>query len=298
MELKHLITFNEVAKTLNFTRAAEALHFAQPTVSAHIQALEQELGVVLFNRLGRQIVLTEAGKKLQAYAEKLTDLAEETRQAVTQIGDELSGNVRIGASETLLTYRLPPILNSFQQQYPTIRLIINPVLYPDLLDAVRKDKIDIALAFREEVDSDLAFSQLMSEQLHLVTSPKHPLVKNEQVTVRDLENGVLLAPSLQCPYRLLFKRILDGHGVNMETNYQFGSIQPIKQFASQNGGIALLAKIATASEIDQGELAQLSWVGPALFIPVVMVWHPKKWESATVRSLKSYLKDHLIGTQS
>jgi len=293
MELKHLTTFKQVAKTLSFSRAAEALNYAQPTVSAHIQALETELGIALFNRLGRQIILTEAGKELLAYAEKLTDLADEARMSVGQIGKEALGTVRLGASESILAYRLAPVLKAFRSQFPMIRLVINPVQYNDLIEAVRDGQIDIALAYRETVDPNLVHEVLLNEQLVLVTSPGHPLAQNNPVTADDLAGKTLLAPSLNCPYRLLFKHVLDEHGVNMITNYEFGATQPIKQFAGQGGGVAVLPEPVVVSEIKNGELAQLAWAGSDLSIPIMMVWHPQKWEPAAVSSLKNYLRKTL-----
>jgi DNA-binding transcriptional LysR family regulator len=290
MELKHLNTFKYVARTLNFTRAAELLHYAQPTVTAHVQALESELGVALFNRLGREIVLTEAGERLLVYAERLTDLAAEAESSLGQIGEEPVGDVRIGASETLLTYRLPKIMMGFQKQYPTVRLIINPVNFPDLISAVRQGQIDIALAFREAVEADLGYETLLVERMRLLVAPDNPLAKLGAVTAEMLAGEMLLSTSAECPYRAYFGRILDEAGVEMTSNYQFGAIEPIKRFAAHNGGVALLAEIAVRDEVERGELVALPWAGQPLEIPAVMAWHPEKWESGAVQSVKGYFK--------
>ena len=297
MELKHLITFKQVAKTLSFSRAAEELNYAQPTISAQIQALETELGVALFNRLGRQIILTEAGKELLSYAEKLTDLADEARSAMGQIGKEPLGDVRIGASESILAYHLPPLIKGFQAQFPTVRLVINPTHHDNLVEAVRDGQIDIALAYRESIDDSLGSEFLLNEPAVLVTAPGHALAHKSQIKPDDLAGQTLLAPFLHCPYRLLFQRLLDEHGVEMTTNYEFNSTHPIKQFASQGGGIALLPAPNVASEIKNGELAQLNWAGATLSIPIMMIWHPDKWESAAVASLKQYLRENFAQKQ-
>ncbi len=290
MELKHLNTFKQVARTLSFTRAAELLHYAQPTVTAHVQALENELGVALFNRLGREIVLTEAGERLLVYAERLTDLAAEAETSLGRLGEEPVGDVRIGASETLLTYRLPKMMLGFQKQYPTVRLIINPVSFPDLVSAVRQGQIDIALAFRETFEDDLGYETLLVERMLLLVAPDNPLAQAEAVTADMLAGEMLLSTSAKCPYRAYFGRILDKAGVEMASNYQFGAIEPVKQFAAHNGGVALLAEIAVQGEIERGELVALPWMGPPLEVPAVMVWHPEKWESAAVQAVKGYMK--------
>jgi DNA-binding transcriptional LysR family regulator len=292
MELKHLQTFKEIARTLSFSKAAEALNYAQPTVSAHIQSLEKELGVALFNRLGRQIQLTEAGKRLFTYAEKLANLEDEARKAIGQMEERPMGDIQIGASEVILAYRLPTLLGEFQARYPMVRLIINPVQFPDLVGAVRQGRVDMALAYRESVRADVSSEVLYKEPLGLYVSTKHRLLGKENVKVEDLAGETLLAPSIDCPYRLLFKKILDPLGIEMATNYQFGSIDPIKRFASQVGGIALLPEIAVTQEKRDGTLALLSVQDLNLCIPAVMLWSSGKWETTAVRSLREHLLDH------
>jgi DNA-binding transcriptional LysR family regulator len=103
MDFRQLMTFRLLATTLNFRQAAAALNYAQSTVSAQIQMLEEELGVSLFDRLGKRVIITDAGQRLVPYAEKLLVLAEETRTAVTGNGEPV-GSLTISAPETLCTY--------------------------------------------------------------------------------------------------------------------------------------------------------------------------------------------------
>jgi len=292
MELKHLQTFKQVAKTLNFSRAAENLQYAQPTISSHIQALEKELGVMLFNRMGGQIQLTEAGKGLLAYADRMTDLEEEARKRIGQLDNAPLGDIRIGASEAILAHRLPSLVSDFQFRYPNLRLIINPVHFRDLTDAVKQGQIDLALAYREHVDPDLAFEVLFDEPLRLYVGAKHPLLEKADLSIGDLEGETLLAPSMNCPYRLLFRKVLEGRHVTMRDNYQFGSNEPIKQFASRVGGVALLAENSVRDELRRGDLVPLPLSEGKLSIPGVMVWHPDRWESAAVRALKGFIRKY------
>src|SRR5438046_264194 len=109
MELRQLETFRVVATQLSFTRAAATLDYAQSSVTAQIQSLELELGVRLFDRLGRRVALTDAGERLLEYAERLLSLADEARAALAD-GAEPAGTLTIGAPETVMTYRLPSVL--------------------------------------------------------------------------------------------------------------------------------------------------------------------------------------------
>src|SRR5262245_45919740 len=125
MELRHLSTFRVVATTRSFTRAATTLGYAQSSVTAHIQALEAELGAPLFDRLGRQIALTEAGERFLVYARQLLELAEEARVAVNN-NNEPRGTVTISAPETLCTYRLPTLLRVFRDRCPQAQVAFRP----------------------------------------------------------------------------------------------------------------------------------------------------------------------------
>lgn len=291
MEIKQLKTFHHVAHTLNFSRAAQEMNYAQPTVTAHIQTLEQELGVVLFNRLGKQVLLTPAGEKLAAYADQLLSLAQEAQTAVVQLGQQPMGELRIGASDSILAYHLPPLLPLFQERNPAVRLVLNPVHYADLVTAVKDGKLDIALAYRETVEPGLQYQTLLEEQLALTVSPAHRLAAVRQIQPDDLADEVLLTTSPTCPYRAVLQRILDQHRVQNASSRQFNSTAPIKQFARHGGGVTLLPAPVVADEVAQGNLVALDLAEKRLAIPLVMVWRPDKWESAALTSLKAFLAE-------
>src|SRR5690349_21719254 len=128
MELRQLITFRVLARTLNFTRTASELGYVQSSVTAQIQALEAELGVPLFDRLGKRVSLTDGGRQLLEYAERILALADEARAAVSADATP-RGTLSIGAPETLCTYRLPAILHAFRDRYPQVQILFraNPV---------------------------------------------------------------------------------------------------------------------------------------------------------------------------
>ena len=126
MESQRLRTFREVAVTLNFTRAASNLSYAQSSVTAQIKALEDELGVPLFDRLGKRVVLTDSGKRFLGYAERMLNLEEEARAAVAA-GEEPVGTVTVSAAETHCTYRLPAVLRRLKERFPRVRVVLDPV---------------------------------------------------------------------------------------------------------------------------------------------------------------------------
>src|ERR1700688_1376186 len=121
MEVRQLQIFCTLVEELNFTRTAERVHTVQSNVTAQIKALEEELGVPLFDRLGRRVALTDAGRRFQPFAEQALAAMEQGQRAV-QAGSQPSGPLRIGAPESVVTYRLPLVLKDFRRRFPHVEL--------------------------------------------------------------------------------------------------------------------------------------------------------------------------------
>lgn len=278
MELRTLQTFSAVADALSFTRAAEALGYAQSSVTAQVKALESELGVPLFERLGKRVVLTEAGERLRTYAGKLIQLEEEARLAVSGTV-EPSGTLHIGAPESQCTYRLPPLLAEFRRRHPRVKLIFRPGSCNDLRRSVLDGVLDVA--FTTEPDPrhpGLHTWTLATEQIRVLAHPDHPLASRRRVTPGDLAGEVVLHTEADCAYRQLFDRLLAEAGVRPEVAIEFTSIEAIKQSALAGMGIAVLPEIAVETEVAQGRLALLP-LSPAITIDTQVLWHKDKWLS-------------------
>ncbi|NWF70714.1 MAG: LysR family transcriptional regulator [Chloroflexi bacterium] len=284
MELRNLTTFLAVAQTKSFSQAALALNYAQSTVTAQIQTLEDELGVLLFDRLGRHIAVTEAGKRLLDYAQQLVDLEKQARTVLA--GDEEPvGSLTIGASETICTYRLPPVLRQFRSSYPRVQLMFRPLAFVDLVPGVRDGSIDVALLIQETAQSPvLNVSQIARERLVLVAEPGHYLTRVEQVYPLHLENETILYTERTCSYRRLFEQMVCEAGICLTANMEFSSIEAIKQCVMAGLGIAVLPEIAVARELARGDLAALPWYKPDWSAATLMVWHKEKWMSPALKA--------------
>src|SRR5580698_8906944 len=125
MEVRQLQFFRTLAEELNFTRTAEKVHTVQSNVTAQIKALEEELGMPLFDRLGRRVAITDAGRRFLPFAEQALAAMEQGQRAI-QAGAEPSGPLRIGAPESVLTYRLPQVLRSYRRRFPHVELLFRP----------------------------------------------------------------------------------------------------------------------------------------------------------------------------
>ncbi len=195
MQLHQLAYFVAVAETRHFTRAAQRMHVAQPSLSQQVRALEQELGAPLFNRARGNISLTAAGETLLPLARRILADTETARQRVTELLDLRHGTVRLGATPSMLTGFLPDVLRLFHQRYPGIRLLVEEGGSRDLVRDLAAGGLDLALIILPLQSSDpaLATSSLLRESLVLVSSrDEPPIVTGRQLCVSDLRSHPLV----------------------------------------------------------------------------------------------------------
>ncbi len=295
MDLRQLATFRTVAGTLSFTRAALELNYAQSSVTAQIQALEEELGVRLFDRLGRRVVLTAAGNRLLVYAGRILKLADEARAAVA--GDvEPSGTLTVSAFETLTTYRLPPMLRAFRERYPKVRLLLRTLPVGEVREAISDGTLDAALILDDGPSpADIAAEPLVREPLVVVSWPHHPLTNAERVTPADLDGEAMLLTEANCSYRVQLERALAQSGARPASSLEFSSVEAIKQCVMAGMGIAVLPLVAVRAEIERSELTALRWSEPDFAITTQLLWNAARWQSPALAAFLATVREVLVG---
>jgi DNA-binding transcriptional LysR family regulator len=284
MDLRQLKTFQTVATTLSFTRAAELLDYAQSSVTAQVRALEEEFGVRLFDRLGRHVTLTDAGERLLDYATRMLHLADEARLAVPDSA-EPSGQLTVAAPETLSGYRLPPLLKEYRARFPRVQLIMRSLSVSDSLAHLADGRIDAAILLSDPppVASGITVVPLIREPFMLLAAPEHPLTHVSRVEAEDLRDETLLLTEAGCTYRTAFEERLLSCGVRPSTTMEFSSVEAIKQCVMANLGITLLPQIAVCAEVEQGRLVALRWFDPDFQMVTRLLWHKDKWLSSALR---------------
>lgn len=286
MENKQLITFKVAAETLNFTQTAKILNFAQSSITAQMKSLEAELGTPLFERLGKRLILTEAGRKFQLYADKMIKLNEEAKMAVG--GDkELSGTIIIGAQESQCTYRLPPILMEFKKQYPNVKVIFKPAHSDEMARReLQEGLLDIAFIMDTSKPGDtLRIEYLIEEKIKMVVSPDHLLLAKSEISPKELENETFLLTESGCSYRTLLEDSFRSVEVYPKNKFEFGSIEAIKQCVIAGLGIAVLPEMAVEEDIRLGKMKELAWVNTLSPVFTQIAWHKDKWMTPPLQAL-------------
>jgi DNA-binding transcriptional LysR family regulator len=299
MELRHLSTFRAVADELSFTRAAAQLGYVQSAVTSHIKALEGELGVRLFDRLGRGILLTHAGTQLLGYADQILQLADEATATISQAG-EPSGPVSVSAPEMLCAYRLPPVIRELHRQHPGIRLLFrsNPTgaLDSGLQHALASGDIDTAFVLDENLAStdSLSVEHLASEPLVVVAAPQHPLARAPAIGPADLDGVPVLLTDKGCVYRRVFERALHSAGARPAIAGEFISSDTVKYCVQAGTLIGVLAHISVAAELDAGRLIALPWNGPPLTLSSYLIAHQQRAISPAHAALRTATRQFFV----
>jgi len=291
VEIRQLRTFQAVARMLSFNKAAERLHYAQSSISAQIQALEEELDVKLFDRLGKRISLTEAGERLLQYAEKIVDLADETLAGM-RTSKEPEGALTIRAPETFCVHRLPPVVNRFRSRFPRVRLQFITCAVENLQKDLRKGITDLAFLLTDSIQAtDLDAEPIGFERLVLVAGPGHPLWAKPEIQTRDLEGETILLSKVDCSYRRLFEQILDQENVRSAATLEFNSVEAIKRCVMEGVGITMLPEIAVIREIAQGRLSAIKWEEGEMEVALLMIRYKERWLSPTVSAFIRMARD-------
>ena len=284
MEIRNLKTFLTVARLLNFRKSAETLNYAQSTISAQIKILEEELGKRLFQRKGKTIELTGAGRDLVQYAQKICAMEKEALATVSEVKTP-QGKLSLRIPQTLGTYFLPDILQEFYKSYPNIDFDVASCEYQNLPNELKSGITDIAFLLADSVD----FSELKTEFLGTVTlamfaSPTHYLSQKKSVLITDLSGEIVFLPKHDCSYKMIVEQWLMQEKIETASLVEMNSIEAIKQCVSKGLGITIMPDISAAAEISEGSLTSLNWEQEPLESAVLMIWYRGKWISPILRS--------------
>jgi DNA-binding transcriptional LysR family regulator len=293
MDLQRLQTFRTVATLMNFNQAAEVLHYSQSTVSAQIKTLENEIGILLFKRIGKSVQLTEAGAKMLVYADKLLAIKDEAVAEVTG-RNMVSGLLTIRMPQTVAAHYLPGILCDYQPRFPGMRLDITSCAMHSLEHELRIGTVDLAFLFADTIGAkNLTGELLRIEPLAIVTHPSHPLAALKSAGFKDLEGQVLLMPKSDCGYRMVFEQALATERVTPATIIEMNSVEAIIKTIKAGVGVTIIPELAIRTDLEKGEIARVRWAED-LETGVLMIYYQDKWRSPALESFMDAMRLQLL----
>jgi DNA-binding transcriptional LysR family regulator len=260
MDLSALQIFLAVAEERSFSRAAVRVHRTQPAVSQAVRRLERDLGEELFDRSSKSGTLTDAGRVLQNYGQRLVRLAEETESAMRELRDLRRGRVLIGANEAAV-HTLLPLMARFRQRLPDIALDVRRVPARQIAVEVQQGSLDFgALTFRPS-ESGLLEVVIGSDELVLLVPPAHPLAKRTQATMEDVAAEAIVAHNDPSPARERVLRLFEERQIALNMVIALPSLDGIKRAVESKLGVALLPRRCAITEIASGRLVAVPVAG-------------------------------------
>ncbi|KQU83291.1 LysR family transcriptional regulator [Mesorhizobium sp. Root102] len=298
MHPRLLKTFLAVTRSRNITRAAEAVHLAQSSVSDQIQALEAELGATLFTRTKSGLELTPAGLALKPIAEDLLRLDGEARAAVQAAAGSTSGQVTIGALETIASARLAPWLPGFQAGHPDITVRMKVAGSGALLRQLEDGEIDVAFCFerrdvgKNAADERFARRMIAAELLVLVEAPGQGSAEHGLATLATMR---FVATEPGCIYRHMFDTAFAEVGVVApKLAAEVGSIGAIARLVAAGAGLGLVPRLAVTDAIARGDIVEMPWPGRLRTAPLAMIWRRRRVQPPALKQLLTAARDTLV----
>lgn len=271
MNLHHLAIFSTVAATGSLTASARKLHVSQPALSRELKAFESRLGVTLFERHAKGMRLTQAGEVLNRYAVRLFELERAAEAAMREIAGAQLGRLTIGASNTIGTYVLPPVLAAYRRERPQVQITLFVGNTEQVSQGV--DDLRFMVGF---IEGPLHLHGLRStvirhDEIVPVAAPDHPLLRRERLEASDLSGEALLMREHGSGTRELITTTLRSHGIVPGETMEFGNTEALKRAAVYGGGIAWLPRICMSNELHEGHLHELPLRELAITRPLMMV---------------------------
>lgn len=249
--------FLEIARHRSVTRAADVLHVTQPALTARLRALEEELGVPLFERSRRGMRLTDAGRAFLPFAERAMDALDAGRSLVEEHARGTAGQLTIGTAPAVGAYVLPGLLARYVERFPAVRLVVRTGHSEEIADAVAKGELDIGL-IRELRHPGVVLRTLYEDELVLVARPGHELAGTGGVDVERLAEVTLILFDRTSSYYELTNAIFRAAGVAPRSTIELDNIEAAKQMVRHGLGVALLPHSAIAADVARGALREIA----------------------------------------
>jgi DNA-binding transcriptional LysR family regulator len=256
VELAQLEAFLQVAHHRSFSRAAEALFLTQPSVTARIQSLEREIGERLFERTGRSVTLTDAGRAFMPHAQRALTAVQEGTDAIEAVRHGEVGSIRIGASSSIATYVLPAFFKRFRETRPRVHIHLATGNSEEIIEKLLSSELHVAIV-RLTQHPEIESLHLYNDDLTLVVPPSHPFAQKGRVTVAEAGREPFLFFERSSSYHGLIYSLFLRVGVVPESVMELDSIESTKHMVEAGLGIAVLPSVSVERELAAGSLVKV-----------------------------------------
>ena len=274
MNLKRFLTFKTIVEEGSFLKASQKLYCTQSTVTFQIKQLEQDLSLQLFEKIGRKMVLTQAGERILPYVYELTRVMENIEGTAQQESSEPTGELKVLVAETQLAYKMAKVLKEFRIRAPKVRLSLQSQNCYQIRDELIADKADLGVFYRVGNDDALKVHEFKEEPLVLIASP---LLKGMDLQQRGQHFDLgFISNGPKCLFRQTFESTIQERNITIDNMIELSSINTIKNCVEGNIGISYLPRFTVEKELQEGSLQELKFTDEPQMIKPRCGYHAGK----------------------
>jgi LysR family transcriptional regulator, low CO2-responsive transcriptional regulator len=260
--------FSLVARHLSYTQAAREIHLTQPAISQQIRLLESQVGLPLFEQVGRKVHLTPAGAELLAYTNQALDLMRGAEEALAAMRGVKRGVLRLGAVSTA-KYFAPSLLSAFTPDYPQVTIKFSVGNREEIVRQLAANEIDLVIMGRPPRELETIAKSFARHPLVIIAAPDHPLATRKRIRLKQLASENFLIREPGSGTRASMEHVFRERGAEFHTSIEVSSNETIKQAVMAGMGISFLSKHTVGWELQTGRLVTLDVVG----LPIMRDWH-------------------------
>lgn len=292
MEIRNIISFMKIAETYSFSKAASALGYTQSNVTMQIKQLETELGTILFDRIGKQITLTENGKLFAKYATEILTSVDNAKLALTN-SLVPCGEIKIGILESLCITYMPEIINRFHQENPAVNTIIKIGTFEELSLLLNTNQIDLLWTFDGPITNENWVKELeYPNQICILAAPTNRLLLEKEVSLSSFTGETFIFTENDCSYRNSFEQLLISSKIPYNTFMEIGNTEIIKKFVGSGLCLSVLPEFTIRSELKLGTIKTIYIPEFQLEMYGQVFHHKNKWISSAMKAFLALLSEH------
>lgn len=292
MEIRTLLTFIKVAEEQSLSKAAKQLGYAQSTVTMQMQQLEQELGIALYERVGRQIRITQEGQEFLSYAVHIVKTSQEALQIGKGKQKTVGGSLRLGAADSIDDEWMAGLIHRYLSRYPDVRIHVRSGDGRSMVQMLLRNEIDMMMIVDHHLnDSALVHAWDRGQTVHFVTSPKHPVTEISSPGLKEIFSYPLIRGDLSSACERILEAAMAAEGVKPERWMEIESWNLILGMLQYGDGIALAPDHAVQKLVDAGRLVRLDYelYGAGLWQQVL--YHRNKWLTGAMNAWIKMLEE-------
>ncbi|HKJ83834.1 MAG TPA: LysR substrate-binding domain-containing protein [Mariprofundaceae bacterium] len=291
LTLRQLTVFEAVVRHMNYSRAAQELHLSQPAASMQVKQLEENIGLPLFEQLGKKIFLTEAGQELLHYARTVLQQLDEAQTTLEELKGLRRGTLHLTMASTA-NYFAPQLIAAFMRQHPGIKITLDVTNRTGLLQALGQNRTDLAIMGSPPKGHDLTGIPFMDNPLAIIASPNHPMARRKKIALSELADEPFIVRESDSGTRIATERFFAEHDIELVAGMEMSRSEAIKQAVMAELGLGIVSMHTIEMELALKRLAVLKVEDFPIMRQWYIVHRQGKRFAAIPEAFKQFVKEH------